>query len=335
MSLAVVVALGAACEDWAGDCQRSLTCAPPAGACAGMCVPLGTNSDGWSRYPFVLVATNGPLSQASMNCPQDSYPTKGFIVHKNPVQSLKCAGCLCQLPTGSCGLPASVAASTAACGASGSAIAFDPPSGWDGSCSAHDAVVSPLAQSVSVAPLTLNEAPCSAVTLPTTKDVTWGTIAYTCEGSAAGNCDHADVCVPTFIPPVDPSKNTTFALCVSREGDDDPAEVPCPTGYPRRDVFYLDATDGRTCSPCTCGPPQESTCSSLVTVYTDSACSAPLGSVTVGSVESGCLTVPSGSPLGSKAATPPTYVPGSCQPGGGAPLGSVQPAHPYTFCCQQ
>jgi hypothetical protein len=46
-----------------------------------------------------------------------------------------------------------------------------------------------------------------------------------------------------------------------------------------------------------------------------------------------CHDVSTGSALGSKSATMPTYLPGACQPSGGEPMGSATPTNPVTFCC--
>jgi hypothetical protein len=120
---------------------------------------------------------------------------------------------------------------------------------------------------------------------------------------------------------------------VNRAGDD--SNLMCPPGYPTRIVVYLAAEDNRDCAPCGCEPPQGSSCSSLVSLYADDACSVQVGSVTATSSSLMCVNVPAGSPLGSKEAAPPVYTPGSCQPNGGGEIGAVQPSDPYTFCCDQ
>jgi hypothetical protein len=326
ISLGVVVALSAACEEWATDCHITKTCPSDPNACGGVCVPVGTESYGWSRDPFLLRQVRGPLTTPLM-CPGNA-GQPGFVGYSNPDQSSQCPDCSCDPPSGFCSLPPSMTASHAMCSDTGTSVPFDPPSGWDGGCTPYNAVVSPSTQSVTVAPLVVNDDACMPIELPKTKLVTWGTVAYACEGVAVGSCaNSSEICAP--LPP------DGFTVCVNQKGDIDTTVVHCPSGYPKPYVFYLDADDQRSCSPCTCDPPQESTCSSLVTVYAESACSAEVGAITATSSAPMCLNVPLGSPLGSKTATPPAYSPGSCHPNGGAQFGSIHPKDPYTFCCQQ
>src|SRR5262249_31414349 len=126
---------------------------------------------------------------------------------------------------------------------------------------------------------------------------------------------------------------SSFSICVSRQSDD--TSVICPPGYSNPVVFYGSVADTRSCSACSCSPAQGSTCSSSVTIYADSTCSAQLGSIVVTSPASVCLSFPPGSPLGSKKATTPTYHAGSCQASGGVMSGSLELKEPATFCCQQ
>jgi hypothetical protein len=331
LGVLVAVLVGGGCGTEAEDCHNTLSCGPPPDdTCNGVCVPFGTVSDQWSQSPFLFTQGSGPLASPPP-CPGNA-PTPGVVFYANPDQTNQCDMCSCKQPSGSCGLPQWMTVEDAMCPAAGAGVSFDPPAGWDGSCAANDAVAAPSTQSVVVAPLMLTEGGCIPVQAPTakkTRDVAWNTSAYACEGIANGTCPGAgDVCSPK--PPPDAG----FTLCVSREGDDPPDIVPCPPGYPKPYVFYRHATDTRACSACTCGPPQGSACSSLVTLYTDDMCSAEVGAITATSSAPVCQYVPLGSPLKSKTATPPQYTPGSCQSGGGEPSGSVQPTYPFTFCCQ-
>jgi hypothetical protein len=209
-------------------------------------------------------------------------------------------------------------------------VPFDPPSAWDGGCTTSAAIASVECDGgvcgASVAPLVLDDK-CVPQQAPTPKSLMWGLVAYTCTGTTSGSCnDQGYVCTPK--PPTLPPG---FSICVSRQGDD--PNIKCPDGYPARSVFYVSAVDNRECAPCECGPPQGSSCTSLVSLYADGACSIPVGSVTATSSSATCVTVPAGSSLGSKQAGSPTYVPGPCQPSGGGETGSVQLNDPFTFCC--
>jgi hypothetical protein len=264
-------------------------------------------------------------------------PTFSQSWYASPDQTpLSCPSCACAPSSGVCMFPETVTigASPVCPSDPGDAgVPFDPPVAWDGGCTTSDAIANLQcdggACSATVGSMTpIDE--CAPSQAPVSEIVTWGVVAYTCSGHTNdGACaGPGEVCTPAPPPP-----SAGFNICVSQKGDD--ANIKCPAGYTARSVFYLAADDGRSCAQCACESPQESTCSSLVSLYADGACSAPVGSVTATSSSLMCLDIPAGSPLGSKQASPPVYTPGSCQPSGGAPVGSVQPSDPYTFCCEQ
>ena len=209
-----------------------------------------------------------------------------------------------------------------------------PPSAWDGGCATNDAIEDAQCDGgpclATVGPMAPIESGCMPNQVIVPKKVTWGKSAFACAGGTnKGTCKNpSEVCAPAPPPPT-----SGFTICVSRQGDD--PLVECPLGYPERGVFYLGGDDTRGCSPCKCGPPQGSSCSSLVSLYSDSTCSMQIGSVTATSSGPACISVPANSPLGSKQASSLIYTPGSCQASGGEDIGSVQLIDPFTFCCQQ
>jgi hypothetical protein len=343
--LAIVLACSACVHD-ADDCRNTRTCDPPPDAgttviyvvsdagvqCDGVCAPIGGESLGWTKGPFLLTRPMSKMLPTKNPCP-DSAPKQTLQGYATPDQTLACPSCSCALPTGGCLLPETVTASPSpACPSDGDAgVPFDPPSSWDGGCTMNDAIVDvdcdggTCVQSVTAIAMILTES-CAPTTPAIPQDVKWADFAYTCEGEANGTCPSAgDICVP--------KATDGFALCVRHDGDDD--VFTCPTGYPFRSVYYLGAEDTRMCAPCICEPPEASKCSSLVSFYADDACTEQIASVTATNASSMCAEVPPGSPLGSKQASPPTYTPGSCKPSGGQEIGSVQPTHPSTFCCQK
>ena len=343
IGILAVVAFGSGCGHTIDDCRNTRTCEPPPDAgviyvvsdagvpCDGVCAPLGGASIGWTKEPFLLAR---PESNAlPINpCPGKA-PALRFQGYATPDQTLACPSCSCAQPTGDCLLPKMVTAgSSPACPSDSDAgVPFNPPGGWDGGCTTTDAIVDvdcdggTCVQSVTTGAMILTES-CAPLPPDVAQDVKWAAFAYTCEGEANGTCALAgDVCVP--------KASDGFALCVLREGDDD--FFMCPPGYPFRSVYYLGAKDTRMCAPCTCEPPEGSNCSSLVSFYTDDACTEQIASVTATNTSSMCAEIPPGSPLGSKQAGKPTYTPGSCKPMGGEEVGSVQPNHPFTFCCQE
>jgi len=289
---------------------------------------------GWSPHPFLLwsgKATEVPVDQ----CPP-SAPSFSQHWYSTPDPRAPCPTCSCAPSTGVCMVPEtiSVNASPVCPSDEGDAgVPFDPPSAWDGGCTTNDAIAAiecdggPCA--VTVGPMIpVDECVPNELVIP--KLVTWGFTAYECAGKTNdGACaGPGEVCTPA--PPTPPGK---FNICVSRQGDD--SFVMCPAGYPVRSVFYLAGDDKRGCAPCECEAPKGSACSSLVSLYSDDACTMQVGSVTAMSSSSMCVDVPADSPLRSKQASAPIYTPGSCEPIGGGATGSVQTIDPYTFCCQK
>jgi hypothetical protein len=307
-----------------GDAEAPL---PP--GCTGTCVPA--KPDFWEDPQLLAIGT--PLSMPSCPGVAPAVVYEGYAGLDTSPSS--CLTCSCAPPTGSCGLPATVTASTpAACVDAGSGLTpFDPPSDWDGGCTSEGAVPSgvlcggvPCVRSLTIAPLTVQESGCtaSASAGTTVHAVSWSTYAVACIGNASGSCaEDGDFCAA--LAPVD-----GFRECISHDGD-----VACPpySAYSDQYVFYSGADDTRSCSACACGSPAGSSCSAMISVYDDSACSSLLFTDSITSSASACVDVPAGSALGSKSATSPAYTPGACPPSGGEALGSVVPVMPATFCC--
>jgi hypothetical protein len=303
----------------------------PIGACPGECVPGPPAA--WEVPSLVWM---GPELQAPP-CP-DSALKLGYEGHADLNAPAVCGECRCDAPTGSCGLPATLTASSTACPGTDTGAAhtpFDPPVAWDGSCTTNDPVPAgqlcagePCVESITIAALALLEAGCTPTELPIPADgpATWGTFARMCRGFPFGPCEMSgDVCVVPVIP--------GFHRCVFRYGDND-CSVPGLAPYTEKHVFYDGFQDTRSCSPCTCSAPAGGLCTAEVSIYADDACaSAPVEAVLADSNTPTCHDVIVGSALGSKAASPPIYTSGMCAPGGGEPMGSAEPMNPATFCC--
>ncbi len=343
MGILAVVAFGSGCGHTIDDCRNTRTCEPPPDAgttviyvasdagvkCDGVCVPLPGGSTGF--YPQPFLRWDGPAMALPIKkaCPSNA-PVPGQSWYSTPDPAQPCPTCSCAPPTGVCMLPETVTVSASPMCPSDAGVPFNPPDAWDGGCTTNDAIAALECDggdcSATVGPmLPVDECVPNQSIIP--KLVTWGFVAYSCNGKTNdGECNDAgEVCVPQ--PPKE------FNICVSRQGDD--SLIECPQGYPARSVFYVAANDDRGCTACGCDPPQGSTCSSLVSLYTDGACSMQIGAVTATSSSSMCVDIPAASSLGSKQASPPTYIPGSCQPNGGKATGTVQPLDPFTFCCQK
>jgi hypothetical protein len=316
---------GTAASSTAASTTAASSTGGSTGECPGQCVPL--EPAGWFTPEIVWFGDPG----SEPDCGGDSIAYEGFAGLTAPFD---CGTCACSAPTGSCDLPSTISATAAACGQTGATTTFDPASGWSGACDSNDAIPSgklcggvKCVQSVTMGPMTLNDGACtpSPAQFPPPSPPTWKTAAIACGINPFFTCpDPYARCAPAARP--------GFKVCVFA---DSLGDVPCATvgPYTERHVFYGDFDDTRACSPCTCGAPSGSACSSTVSLYTDGACSSQVGSLTVDATGPKCVDVPSGSALGSKSATPPSYTPGACAPGGGAPTGAATPTKAATYCC--
>jgi hypothetical protein len=299
--------------------------------CAGSCVPLPLPE--WSE---AILLWSGPAAEAP-SCPSWA-PVVASNYHADLMAAppLTCGACACDSPAGSCTLPATFTADNQPLCA-GNSTTFDAPAPWTGACTVANAILagklcngSPCVQSLFVAPLTLNESGCmpSVAPLPSAappEPATWNTAAVVCVGKPSGLCsDPGETCAPV-VP--DPSPG--FRVCIVREGD-----RACPEGWSDKHVFFDHVNDDRTCSPCTCSAPAGSSCAGSISVFKESDCSSPLLMLSLDATGPSCVSVPSGSALGSKSAGPVTYTPGTCASGGGESLGATAPAEPSTFCCR-
>jgi hypothetical protein len=126
------------------------------------------------------------------------------------------------------------------------------------------------------------------------------TISMRCSApqGPAGVCPSAaDVCIYPNVP--------GFSVCFQGVGD-----LQCPDYLPKKHLVF---EKSQACE-CGCGDASGDSCSTTVTVYEDSACSKPVGSVTATSEQpTACGDFSPGSALGSKSASL-TYTAGTCAP---------------------
>ncbi len=302
--------------------------------CAGACVPLSLPE--WSE---AILLWYGPAADAPA-CPSWA-PVVAPDYHAELVAAppVTCGACTCDPPAGSCALPLIFTAhSQPLC--SGNTTTFDAPAGWTGACTSANAIPAlklcngvPCVQSLSIVPSTIDESGCMPSGAapppdPPPEPATWGIAALVCVGKPSGACaSPGETCAPV-VP--DPSPG--FLVCVIRDGD-----RTCPEGWPDKYVFFDHVNDNRACSPCACSAPAGSSCAGSVSFFTDTAGACgmpPLLTYPIDAIGTKCTDLPAGSALGSKAAGPVTYTPGTCQPSGGEPQGSIAPAEPSTFCCR-
>lgn len=262
------------------------------GTCTGQCAP----NVGKPFYGFALLwwGTEGATPPA---CPPVAmYPYPGWL--DAPPTTLTCGECSCTPSKALCVPPEHMIANTGTCPGTSKA-SFDAPSGWDGTCTAMSPVSSADSLATAQAQV-VEEAGCEAQGGSPT-EMHGGTIAQACFAGTfpPGDCGTpGDLCVYPNV--------AGFSVCVQSSGD-----VDCPSTWPKKHLFF----DNHDTCKCSCGDPTGESCSTKLTVYSDSACSQPLGSVMLSSDQpQACLDLPPGSMLGSKSATPPVYQAGICEP---------------------
>lgn len=286
----------------------------------------------WDRPALLWV---GDKSDAP-ECPIDALKV-GYEGYADLEAPHDCGTCTCGASIGSCALPKTMAANAATCALDNGSTPhtpFDPSSGWTGACDTDVSIASGklcsgvhCVKSLTIGPLTVDEAGCTPSEPPAVQaEPKWKTFARACIGAPTECNDGLGICL------AEPPKELGFRVCVFQYGDHD-----CTGGdlapYTEKHVFYAGYDDTRTCAPCACNGPTGGGCSSNVSVFTDGACMTLAYSTTVTSTGPDCHDLPSGSPLGSKSATAPTYTPGTCTPGGGGPTGGVTLLDPATLCC--
>jgi hypothetical protein len=220
------------------------------------------------------------------------------------------------------------------CAATATATPFDAPSAWDGACTeANPIFVNQMCppgtycvQSLSIAPLTIDQAGCTGVTDPVPAlSGNAAMFARACPASTSPEC--TALVKDCFAEPPPPG----FKLCTYKDGD----KLKCPAPYTEKYIFATEWIDHRTCTDCHCGVPTGSTCVSQISIYSTPGCSGvPFWSDPVTSDPGFCKNVlPAGTAFRSKEATAPVYTSGTCQPFGGNLIGWTEPVGPQTVCC--
>jgi hypothetical protein len=283
-----------------------------------------------------ISSSEGSLdSEGAPDCPPGTSDREGYtdLVHPD-----KCEPCTCEPSRGSCELSSKLTVGTGICAAGTPTIPFDAPPGWDGTCDATTQVPAGIAKSLTIAPLTVAQESCAVGVghkPPALRVVTphWQTFARTCVGTGWTACGGPNFqCIDKTKAPFPEAR-----LCVVDLGD---SLDPCHDEWPDRHVIHkVDIDDERECTECTCGPPMGSMCTAQVYAYTDTACGVPVDpGYTVSSAGPKCVDImPPGQPMASKSATPPTYIPGTCEsiPGSFIPDGGALTVTPtFTLCCK-
>lgn len=290
-----------------------------------ICEPV---ADGWEG-PWLL--WRGPLGIDPPPCPHGTPIGHEGYADFNP-SNAGCPACTCGPSHGSCGLPSGFTASSAPCGMPGVTTSFDAPSPWSGACDGKAPVPAGVAVSVTIDPVPINELGCApgpSAPLRESNSI-WNSYTRTCHGDGWSLCnDGKSFCVPEADHTI-----PRFRLCISQQGD-----LPCMGDalppFTERIVVYDGVEDTRNCSPCTCGPPQGSECTATLTLDQDAMCTEPVEQgIHLKSDGETCVNLSESLPLlGGKVSTPGVYHPGSCEPMGGSPTGSLTPHGAMTYCC--
>lgn len=334
------------CVDWrceSGNAIPEDNC-PDAGSsndggssarCTGTCVP--NKPDGFDAPQPVYIGAM--RAKYVFGCPAEVGGPGGFQYSGLNVPSPGCPSCVCGSIKGTCTPPATITLRASTCDSQpGSTFNFSGPDGWDGSCTNVNAMPAgaecppgsgiSCAQSIDAATLAPPVETCEPIPLPVpkaTSDTPWWTnTVMSCSSSVLpGACDNvaSEMCLPS-LPPNEPE----WRYCVRKQGIHEcPTNVP-GLGFVKQYIAYDGFIDTRKCTACECGA-SGGTCFGTLRAYKDDTCSTnEIVSYPVGSNMTNCLNLPpTGDSFGSKEFTDLTYVPGSCEPKGGEPIGEVVP----------
>jgi len=151
----------------------------------------------------------------------------------------------------------------------------------------------------------------------------------TCGLTSSGlGCPGGNICVPR-VP------GGFKGLCVRRAIGSGPAAV-CPAGFTHQHLTAPTATsflDGRTCSACTCDPPQGVSCSASTILYGSNDCST--GGLNPLPSDDTCHALTSSTTATTVSSAKTTLtVGGSCPKKGGVGSGTVNPINVVEHCCE-
>jgi hypothetical protein len=281
-------------------------------ACSGAntCAPAAPS--GWQGPVVIWEGTSAPPSCAS-------FYLDVFDGGTSPSGSAASCKCSCGAVTGSTCGAATVQFGTSGCAAGCGTSASAAP----GACVNIQSQVTACGSGAAliVSGSTADGGGCQPDGSVDAQAPTWGSFVVACAPSqqSAAGCTANQVCVPGAGTPFE----STF--CVLKAGNN-----TCPSPFTNQHLYYSDISDGRGCTPCTCGPATGVDCNSLahVTGWSNSTCVTGKGS------DYSPLPVSCG-PIGTShyvmLSTGPTG--GTCTPSGGTPTGGVGAANLTTICC--
>jgi len=316
--------------------------------CSGTCVENAPND--FSSPQIVYVGK--PLAKYSYSCPTEAGAFGGREYFDLQVPDPGCPKCVCGAIEGTCNpRPSSITIRAGSCDVLQPAtVDFSPPENWDGSCSNLNGLSAgvecppgsgaPCAQSVYASTLLEPVQGCEPIPLPVPKATSgyprWKTMVLSCSTTPRFEaCTEA--AASTCLPPL-PTDEIGWRYCVRH---DDPGVHSCPSSldspFSEQVIAYSDYVDTRKCTECDCKALGGS-CHGILRVYKDNACSTNemLTMEGISSEFALCSNFSmAGTEVGSKEMTDIVYVPGSCEPTGGVPVGTAYPddSTAATWCC--
>jgi hypothetical protein len=306
---------------------------PPADdVCPWACTPVGgAGFDPFPSYVWIGEETDQPPP------PLEGLVWKSWVDVK--LEEPTCPACSCIAPTNpsdGCVLPTVWNVQSTVCQEVSlpSVTPFDPPANWTGSCTSTNPIAEglmcegePCVKSVVFQPPAI--APCVAepamplegepLDPPAHKQVVEFVSA-----STGQTCGSTSNCI---APPP-----TKYKLCLVANDLD--VAISCPDGWTDPYVGWRKVTNARSCSACTCGPPEGALCEVRASVYADDLCTDVRGDMVLSSNDAAtCVDLTAGTALKSKTAAIHSYQAGTCAPSTSEVIGDLELKRPVTYCC--
>lgn len=296
----------------------------------GTCVPPAPEA--WKHVSFFMNWPHDPPP-----CPDDA-PVLLFEGTPAPPDNL-CPACSCDEPEGTCHVPTTWTISSETCQTGGGVKTnFDPPVGWNGTCTNDKALAEgklcggvPCVRSITISPPVIEEKPCTPHTegeanLPVLRARAWNDGPAAPTGRACASQDALPSCSSKGCG----GTNSEFAACIMHDGDQ-----ACPEGWNGdRHVLYEFVDDTRECTPCGCDAPKGGTCQVKFRTFAEASCTAENAANDVyASMLPACHDYMPGVALGGKTAEILNYTKGACMPTGGEIKGDLMLSGEVTVCC--
>lgn len=314
-----------------GIAPESLRCEDKGGAC----VAIGTDD---FEANAVLLWIGGEDLDAP-KCPDRAPKPDSDMYFADLVVDVQCEECKCSAPE--CILPHAIGVDPLLSCASGITDNYAAPNDWNGSC--YSPAKLPAGSFASFALPSATVTNCTPSASPPIKapsamaprsnvifgGVGWKRAAKVCNGTANGECDSGDSCVPNAEP-----RPPDFQYCVKYTLPVDEANLAkCPAAFPERHLFYKRIEGKRECTECKCSDPVGTQCIATFSVFQDPTCGnvpTPFFKEAAG----GQCIIAMPWTLGAFSAQWAVNEPGKCEPIGGEPVGEIKPVDPRLFCCQ-